>query len=35
MPEWLRKQLKRAFFSHDVRAIRMLNQAFFKYRRPS
>jgi hypothetical protein len=35
MPEWLRNQLKRAFQSRDARAIRMLNQAFFRYRRTS
>ncbi|MCL6548274.1 MAG: cortex morphogenetic protein CmpA [Alicyclobacillus sp.] len=32
MPEWLCTQLRRAFLNRDSRSIRMLNQAFFRYR---
>ncbi|QQE79421.1 cortex morphogenetic protein CmpA [Alicyclobacillus sp. SO9] len=32
MPDWLRSQLRRAFLNHDVKAVAMLNQAYFRYR---
>ncbi|WP_306302858.1 cortex morphogenetic protein CmpA [Alicyclobacillus shizuokensis] len=32
VPEWLCSQLRRAFKNRDVKAVRMLNQAFFRYR---
>ncbi|GAA4724848.1 cortex morphogenetic protein CmpA [Brevibacillus fulvus] len=31
MPQWMRKQLQRAFFGKDVRQIRLLNSCWFLY----
>ncbi|MBF8376608.1 cortex morphogenetic protein CmpA [Alicyclobacillus mali] len=33
MPEWLRSQLRRAFLNRDRKAIVMLNEAYYRYRR--
>lgn len=33
MPDWLRKQLKKAFFEKEVRQIRLLNQCWYYYHR--
>ena len=35
MPEWLRKQLMRAFHGKDRRQIRLLNDCWFVYRKNS
>ncbi|RXT05197.1 cortex morphogenetic protein CmpA [Ammoniphilus sp. CFH 90114] len=32
MPEWLRKQLMRAFLGKDRRQIRLLNDCWFVYK---
>lgn len=32
MPQWLQRQLKRAFQGKDLRQIRMLNECWFTYR---
>ncbi|MDP9729763.1 cortex morphogenetic protein CmpA [Alicyclobacillus sp. TC] len=32
MPDWLCKQLKRAFYNRDVQSIVMLNEAYYRYR---
>ncbi|AEJ42232.1 cortex morphogenetic protein CmpA [Alicyclobacillus acidocaldarius] len=33
MPEWLRSQLRRAFLNRDRKAIVMLNEAYYRYRK--
>ncbi|WP_100523513.1 MULTISPECIES: cortex morphogenetic protein CmpA [Bacillati] len=35
MPEWLRKQLMRAFLGKDRRQIRLLNDCWFVYKEKS